>query len=162
MPPVKYPSLRSATSPTTTTTLGALVERFRPNLTPFEDLYRDLHTHPELSTKEARTASVVATKLRSLGFSEVMENIGGHGVVAIVRNGPGKTVLLRSELDGLAVGEETGLPYASKVRMEDPWGVQRPVMHACAHDMHTTCLLAAAALLQSAQESWSGTLVLLF
>jgi hypothetical protein len=94
--------------------------------------------------------------------SEVVENIGGHGIVAMLRNGPGRTVLVRSELDALPICEETDLPYSSKVEMEDPWGVERPVMHACAHDMHATCLLAASFLLLAAKESWSGTLLLLF
>ncbi|MCJ1430726.1 hypothetical protein MMC27_000076 [Xylographa pallens] len=158
----------AATSPDTHTnahphgSLASIVERFRPSLTPFEAFYRDLHQNPELPTKERRTASVVAEKLRSIGYTEVHENIGGYGLVAVFRNGPGKTILIRSELDALPVCEKTELSYASKVRMQDAWGAERPVMHACAHDMHATCLLAASTLLHSAQDLWSGTLLILF
>ncbi|PSN61596.1 Zn-dependent exopeptidase, partial [Corynespora cassiicola Philippines] len=142
--------------------LASLVDRFRPDLAPFEDFYRDLHQHPELPTKEVRTVSLVAAKLKQLGYSDVIENIGGHGIVAILRNGPGRTALVRSELDALPIREEAKLPYSSTVRMEDSWGVERPVMHACAHDMHATCLLAASSLLLAAKQSWSGTLLVLF
>jgi metal-dependent amidase/aminoacylase/carboxypeptidase family protein len=127
-----------------------------PDLTAFEEFYRELHHHPELPTQELCTSLLVARKLRDLGFLEVFEDIGGHGIVAMFRNGPGKTVLIRADLDALPIREETGLPYASKVEMKDSWGVERPVMHACAHDMHAAFLLAASSLLLAAKEHWSG------
>jgi hippurate hydrolase len=118
-------------------------------LTP---LYRDLHSHPELSSQEHRTAGIVATWLRELGH-EVVEGVGGTGVVGILRNGPGPTVLLRADMDALPVTEATGLPYASTVE---------GVMHACGHDVHVTCLLGAAERLTATREAWAGTVVCLF
>jgi metal-dependent amidase/aminoacylase/carboxypeptidase family protein len=131
--------------------LGAIVDRYRPDLRTFENAYRSLHQLPDLPSQEESTSSSIAEYLAQLRFEEVPENIGGHGVVGIVRNGPGKTVLIRAELDALPVQERTRLPYASKEWMEDSWGVERPVMHACAHDMHMTCVLAASSLLLAAK-----------
>ena len=122
-----------------------------------EDFYRDLHAHPELPHQEHRTAGNVASRLRETGF-EVHEGIGGTGVVGILRNGDGPTVLLRADMDALPVLEATGLSYASTRTSEDG----TPVMHACGHDVHVTCLLGAAALMSLAQEQWAGTLVVLF
>ena len=122
-----------------------------------EDFYRDLHAHPELPHQEHRTAGDVAARLRDTGF-EVHEGIGGTGVVGILRNGDGPTVLLRADMDALPVLETTGLPYASAQTADDG----TPVMHACGHDVHVTCLLGAAALMARAQEQWAGTLVVLF
>jgi amidohydrolase len=116
------------------------------------DVYRDLHRHPELSGEEHRTAGVVAAWLRALGH-EVVEGIGGTGVVGVLRNGPGPTVLLRADMDALPVTEATGLAYASGVE---------GTMHACGHDVHVTCLLGAAERLTLSREAWSGTVVLLF
>ncbi|HYN65986.1 MAG TPA: amidohydrolase, partial [Ornithinibacter sp.] len=115
-------------------------------------LYRDLHTHPELSGQEHRTAGVVATWLRELGH-DVVEGVGGTGVVGILRNGAGPTVLLRADMDALPVTEATGLAYASTVE---------GVMHACGHDVHVTCLLGAADRLTAARDTWTGTLLCLF
>jgi hippurate hydrolase len=115
------------------------------------DVYRDLHAHPELSGQEHRTAGIAAAWLRDLGL-EVVEGIGGTGVVGILRNGAGPTVLLRADMDALPVTEATDLAHASTVD---------GVMHACGHDVHVTCLLGAADRLTAARESWSGTLVLL-
>lgn len=126
-----------------------------------EDLYRDLHQHPELSHQEHRTAGLVAGKLRDWGY-EVHEGIGGTGVVGILRSGSGPTVLLRADMDALPVEEATGLPYASTVRSTDAAGNDVPVMHACGHDIHVTCLLGAAELLASQSEQWNGTFVALF
>ncbi|HEY2236698.1 MAG TPA: amidohydrolase, partial [Candidatus Angelobacter sp.] len=95
-----------------------------------QTLYLDLHQHPELSSHETRTASELANRLRTLGY-EVTEHVGGTGVVAILKNGPGPTVMLRTELDALPVEEKTGLPYASKVRTKDDSGRDVGVMHAC-------------------------------
>lgn len=113
--------------------------------------YRDLHSHPELSGQEVRTAGVAATWLRENGF-DVTEGVGGTGVVGVLRRGEGPCVLLRADMDALPVQEATGLPHASTVD---------GVMHACGHDVHVTCLVGAAATL-AADPGWSGTLVCLF
>jgi hippurate hydrolase len=126
-----------------------------------EDLYRDVHRHPELSHHETRTAGLVAERLRSAGF-EVHEQVGGTGVVGVLRNGDGATVLLRADMDALPVREATGLPYASAVTSTDAAGNEVPVMHACGHDVHVACLAGAAQLLADGREHWSGTLVALF
>lgn len=126
-----------------------------------EDLYRDLHQHPELSHQEHRTADLVVGRLRGSGY-EVRDRIGGTGVVGVMRNGSGPTVLMRADMDALPVQEATGLPYASTVRANDAAGKDVPVMHACGHDMHVTCLLGAAALLAEGTEHWKGTAIALF
>lgn len=126
-----------------------------------EDLYRDLHRHPELSHQEHRTAAAVAERLRGFGY-DVHEGVGGTGVVGVLRNGTGPAVLLRADMDALPVREDTGLPYASAVTATDPRGDERPVMHACGHDVHVTCLLGAASLLAGAREHWRGSLVAVF
>ncbi|WP_017934525.1 amidohydrolase [Nocardioides sp. Iso805N] len=122
-----------------------------------EEFYRDLHAHPELPHQENRTASNVAARLREAGL-EVHEGIGGTGVVGILRHGEGPTILLRADMDALPVREQTGLPYASNQTTSDG----TPVMHACGHDVHVTCLLGATTLLARAPAAWSGTLVALF
>ncbi|MGW4801093.1 M20/M25/M40 family metallo-hydrolase, partial [Nonomuraea sp. NPDC004297] len=99
------------------------------------DLYRDLHRHPELPFREKRTAGLAAARLRAAGF-EVRTEVGGTGVVGVLRNGDGPTVVLRADMDALPVSEATGLPYASTATMPDAEGRQVPVMHACGHDMH--------------------------
>lgn len=126
-----------------------------------EALYRDIHQHPELSHQEQRTAGLIAEKLREFNY-QLREGIGGTGVVGIMRNGDGPTVLMRADMDALPVEEATGLPYASTARATDPAGHDVPVMHACGHDVHITCLLGAAALLATAAEQWSGTAIALF
>lgn len=127
-----------------------------------EDVYRDLHQHPELSGQEHRTAAVVAERLGLAGF-DVNTGVGGTGVVGILRNGEGPSVLLRADMDGLPVLEDTGLPYASREVATPPGGGNPvPVAHACGHDMHTACLLGAAQLLALAQKAWRGTLIALF
>ena len=126
-----------------------------------EDLYRDLHQHPELSHQERRTADLVVDRLRGSGY-EVQDRIGGTGVVGVLRNGSGPTVLMRADMDALPVQEATGLPYASTVRASDAAGKEVPVMHACGHDVHVTCLLGATALLAEGTEHWNGTAIALF
>ncbi|MFW6597210.1 amidohydrolase [Propionibacteriaceae bacterium Y2011] len=126
-----------------------------------QDTYRQLHQHPELSFQEVRTAALAADRLRQSGY-EVHEQVGGTGVVGILRNGDGPGVLLRADMDALPVREETGLPYASTDTATDDDGIEVPVMHACGHDVHVTALLGAATLLAMRQESWSGTVVALF
>ncbi|TPX11561.1 uncharacterized protein E0L32_007772 [Thyridium curvatum] len=142
-------------------TLRDVVDRWAPPLEPLEKLYKDIHANPELSRLEERTASVVASRLREIRY-DVHEAIGGHGVVGVLENGPGKVVLLRAELDALPIREQTNISYASTKRMADWWGRDQPVMHACGHDLHMTCLLAAAELLEAARSEWAGTLLVLF
>ena len=126
-----------------------------------EELYRDVHAHHELSHQETRTAGLVAGRLRDAGF-EVHEEVGGTGVVGVLRNGGGATVLLRADMDALPVREATGLPYASTVVATDAAGAEVPVMHACGHDVHVACLAGAAELLATGGKHWSGTLIALF
>ncbi|OMB92967.1 amidohydrolase [Mycobacterium sp. NS-7484] len=126
-----------------------------------ESLYRDLHEHPELSHRESETAAKVVERLRQFGY-QVHDGIGGTGVVGILANGSGATVLLRADMDALPVQEATGLEYASTVRVTDRQGNEVPVMHACGHDVHVTALLGAAQLLAEGREHWQGTLVVLF
>src|SRR5277367_4613318 len=107
------------------------------------DFYIDLHEHPELSSHETQTAAKLAERLRNLGY-EVTEHVGGTGIVAILKNGSGPTVMLRTELDALPVEEKTGLPYASKAHSKDDSGREVAVMHACGHDVHMAALFATA------------------
>jgi amidohydrolase len=126
-----------------------------------EDLYRDLHMHPELSLQEHRTAAKAAEQLEKAGF-EVTTGVGVTGVVGLLRNGDGPTVMLRADMDALPVKEETGLPYASTVTATGPDGQEVPVMHACGHDMHVTWLSGAANLLAETPDAWKGTLLAVF
>ncbi|WP_202026588.1 amidohydrolase [Rhodococcus sp. MS16] len=126
-----------------------------------EELYRDLHQHPELSHQEHRTAGIVAARLRGSGFS-VYEGVGGTGVVGVLENGDGPAVLLRADMDALPVREATGLAYASTAVASAADGDEVPVMHACGHDMHVACLLGAAQLLADGREHWNGTVIALF
>ena len=121
-------------------------------------LYQHLHTHPEISFQEVQTAARIAEELNQAGF-EVTAKVGGHGVVGVLKNGPGPTVLVRTDLDGLPVLEETGLPYASKARTKDDKGNDVPTMHACAHDIHMTSFIGTARVLATLRDQWSGTLV---
>jgi amidohydrolase len=126
-----------------------------------EDFYRTQHQHPELSHQEHRTAAAVAERLQQAGF-QVHRGVGGDGVVGVLANGDGPTVLLRADMDALPLREETGLSYASTATGTDAAGDQVPVMHACGHDVHVTCLLGAARLLADSNRAWQGTLVALF
>jgi len=121
-------------------------------------LYQDLHRHPELSRHETQTATKMAERLRALGF-EVTERVGGYGVVGVLRNGPGPTVLVRTDLDALPITEETGLPYASTVTAKNDAGETVGVAHACGHDIHMTSWVGAATLLVHAKDRWHGTLM---
>jgi hippurate hydrolase len=132
-----------------------IVEREYPSL---EKLYVHCHANPELSFREEKTAARVAQELQALGL-EVSTNVGGHGVVGVVRNGAGPTVLIRTDLDALPVMEQTGLPYASQVRTTNDFGVEVGVMHACGHDIHITSIVGAARALTQLRSRWSGTLV---
>jgi hippurate hydrolase len=126
-----------------------------------EELYRDFHRNPELSHREERTSGVVAEQLDALGY-EVHTKVGGTGVVGVLANGDGPTVLLRADMDALPVREATGLDYASTAVATDDEGQQTPVMHACGHDVHVSTLLGAARLFAEGREAWAGTLVTLF
>jgi len=123
-------------------------------------LYLDLHQNPELSSHEVQTAAKLASRLRGLGY-DVTEHVGGTGIVAILKNGAGPTVMLRTELDALPVEEKTGLSYASKVRAKDDAGHDVPVMHACGHDLHMASILGTAAIMAHSKDTWHGTLMLI-
>ncbi|QSQ24536.1 amidohydrolase [Pyxidicoccus parkwayensis] len=145
------PVLAAAPSPV----LGG-IDALYPDLDAF---YRDLHQSPELSLQEEQTAAKLTERLRKLGY-EVTPNVGGHGIVAILRNGKGPTVMLRTDMDALPVEEKTGLPYASQVKVKDPSGTTVSVMHACGHDVHMTSWIGTATLLAKAKDKWRGTLML--
>jgi hippurate hydrolase len=123
-------------------------------------LYRELHAAPELSRQEVKTAARMAAEARKAGFT-VTEKVGGTGVVAVLRNGPGPTLLIRTDMDGLPVTEATGLPFASKVRATTAEGVETGVMHACGHDTHMASWVGALRNLAAMKNQWSGTLVMI-
>jgi hippurate hydrolase len=130
-------------------------------LPDLEELYKDIHAHPELSMQETRTAGLAASRLRAAGY-QVTTGVGKTGVVGLLRNGDGPTVMLRADMDALPVKELTGLPYASKLTVTDREGKTVPVMHACGHDMHVTWLAGAIAILAQARDTWRGTLMAVF
>jgi hippurate hydrolase len=130
-------------------------------LDDLEALYKDIHSHPELSMQEKRTAGLAAERLKAAQF-EVTEGVGNTGVVGLLENGDGPTVMLRADMDALPVKEATGLPYASTATATDPDGNETPVMHACGHDIHVTWLAGASALLAGAKDAWRGTLMAVF
>src|SRR6266536_6443101 len=131
-------------------------------------VYKDIHSHPELSAHEERTSAIIAKELRAAGC-EVTEHFGKYdkpnltcyGVIGLMKNGEGPRVLVRTDMDALPVEEKTGLPYASKVTTKDDAGNAVHVMHACGHDVHMTSLIGAATLLARAKDRWRGTLVLI-
>ncbi|GAA2981998.1 MULTISPECIES: M20 family metallopeptidase [Streptomyces] len=139
-------------------TVLAGLDADRPAL---EDLYKDLHRHPELGLREHRTAKKAADALRACGY-DVTEGVGGTGVIGVLRNGDGPVVMARADMDALPVREETGLPYASTVTVPDGNGGEQPVMHACGHDVHVTGLIGCARLMARGRDAWSGTFVALF
>ena len=122
-------------------------------------LYRDLHANPELSEQEEATAAKLARRLKAMKF-QVTEKVGGTGVVAVMKNGGGPVLLIRADMDALPVTEQTGLPFASKVRTKTADGLETGVMHACGHDTHMTAFIATARLLSSMKDRWKGTLVM--
>jgi hippurate hydrolase len=126
-----------------------------------ETVYKDIHAHPELSMQETRTAGVAANHLKTLGF-EVTTGVGKTGVVGILRNGDGPTVMLRADMDTLPIKEATDLPYASTVTATGPDGETVPVAHSCGHDMHVACLIGATSLFAKSRDSWHGTLMPVF
>lgn len=135
--------------------VDAIVESDYPRL---DELYKYLHANPELSNMEKNTAARVAKELREVGF-EVTENVGGYGVVGVLKNGAGKTILVRADMDGLPIKEETGLPYASKTITKDDKDTDQPAMHACGHDIHISVMLGTAKTLAQLKNQWKGTLV---
>jgi amidohydrolase len=142
--------------------LSEILQGASLDLAPYEDLYRYFHAHPELSLQEQSTSQKITAHLSQLKAFEIHTNIGGYGLAGVLKNGAGSTILLRADMDALPVKELTGLPYASSVTMRDADGIEKPVMHACGHDMHITCLLAAAETLANIRDAWSGTLIVLF
>jgi amidohydrolase len=140
---------------------GSLPGNLKELLPQLEALYTDIHAHPELSMQETRTAGLAAEHLRKAGY-EVTTGVGKTGVVGLLRNGEGPTVMLRADMDALPVREATGAPYASQVTATDQEGHTVPVMHACGHDMHVTWLVGATTLMAQTRDSWRGTLMAVF
>lgn len=130
-------------------------------LPDLEALYKDIHAHPELSMQETRTAGIAADRLKQAGF-EVTAGVGKTGVVGLLRNGDGPTVMLRADMDALPIAEATGLDYASQVTATDAEGKIVPVGHMCGHDMHVAWLVGAATLLSQKRKAWKGTLMAVF
>jgi hippurate hydrolase len=139
---------------------ASLPDSIQADMPMLMNLYRDLHAHPELSMMEVRTPALLAGKMRELGF-DVTEHVGKTGVVAVMKNGPGPVLLIRADMDALPVKEQTGLPFASKVRARSLAGVETDVMHACGHDTHIATWLATARRLSSMKDQWSGTVVMI-
>jgi len=135
--------------------------RIRDLLPDLERVYADIHAHPELSMQETRTAGVAADRLRAAWF-DVTPAVGKTGVVGVLRNGQGRTVMLRADMDALPIREETGLAYASTETATDSTGTSVPVMHACGHDMHVTWLIGAATVMAQTRDTWKGTLMPVF
>jgi amidohydrolase len=126
-----------------------------------EAMYKDLHQHPELSMQEVRTAKIVADAMQSFGY-EVTRNVGVTGVVCVMKNGAGRTVMLRADMDALPMAETSGLPYASTATARDAEGDEVGVAHSCGHDMHVTWIIGAAQILSANRSAWHGTLMIVF
>lgn len=142
---------------------NSVFEQHSPDYEAYAALYKHFHAHAELSYVEHQTAEKVADILRSISSDlQIQTGIGGTGLISVLHNGPGKTILLRADMDALPVKEHTGLDYACTKEMKDDKGEWHNVMHACGHDMHVTAMLAAAETLVSCRSSWSGTVVFLF
>lgn len=139
----------------------ALPDLSDAQLAELEEIYQDIHAHPELSMQETRTAGLAAAWLRRHGY-EVTEGIGGTGVVGLLRNGEGATVLLRADMDALPVEESTGLPYASRESGTDRFGQATSIAHACGHDMHVVWLMGATRILAENRNGWKGTVIAVF
>ncbi len=140
---------------------NAILAKLSALLPALETTYKDIHAHPELSMQEERTAGIAADRLRNAKF-EVTTGVGKTGVVGVLRNGEGPTVMMRADMDALPVLEATGLPYASNVSAADRDGNTVPVMHACGHDMHVTWLVGVSTLLAQARDAWRGTAMAVF
>ena len=125
-----------------------------------EEMYLHFHRNPELSNLESETAKRLSTEIRAFGY-DVTEGVGGTGFVAVLKNGPGPTIMISADMDGLPVKEQSGLEYASTATQVDEAGIEQPVMHACGHDVHITALVGTARQMAERSEDWSGTLVLI-
>jgi hypothetical protein len=145
----------------TTCSASALASGIATLLPELEAIYKDLHQHPELSMHEVRTAKVAADWIERFGY-DVSRNVGKTGVVGVLRNGAGPTVMLRADMDALPMTEATGLPYASAVKATDEGGTTVGVFHGCGHDMHVTWLMGAARVLSEHRDSWHGTALVVF
>lgn len=141
--------------------VNALQGRSDTLLAELEAIYKDLHQHPELSMQEVRTAKIAADHIEALGY-EVTRDVGITGVVGVLRNGAGPTVMLRADMDALPMAENTGLPYASTVKAKDEDGVEVDVAHSCGHDMHVTWLMGVARVLAEHRDAWRGTVMVVF
>src|SRR5215213_3000979 len=139
---------------------AALSDAIGADMPQLMALYRDLHANPELSMQEVRTPAKLAAEMRKLGF-DVTEHVGKTGVVAVMKNGPGPVLLLRADMDALPVTEQTGLAFASKVRVTTAAGVETGVMHACGHDTHVASWLGIARRMAAMKDQWSGTLMMI-
>ena len=139
---------------------AALSDAIKGDMPQLMTLYRDLHANPELSMQEVRTPAKLAAEVRKLGFT-VTEKVGKSGVVAVMKNGPGPVLMIRADMDGLPVVEQTGLPFASKVRATARAGVETGVMHACGHDTHMAAWIGTAKRLAAMKDQWTGTLVMI-
>ena len=139
---------------------AALSDAIKGDMPHLMTLYRDLHANPELSMQEVRTPAKLAAEARKLGFT-VTEKVGKSGVVAVMKNGPGPVLMIRADMDGLPVVEQTGLPFASKVRATARSGVETGVMHACGHDTHMAAWMGTAKRLAAMKDQWSGTLIMI-
>jgi len=144
----------SSTSPDLSAAIAADYER------ELKALFLDFHKNPELSYKETRTAGIIAQKWRDAGFT-VTEKVGGTGVVAVMKNGEGPTLMLRADMDGLPLVEDSGLDYMSTATQVSIDGEEKPVMHACGHDVHITSLIGTANQMAARKDQWAGTLVLI-
>lgn len=144
--------------PTLIKTIAGAIDSLLPEL---ETIYKDLHQHPELSMQEVRTAQIAGDYAQKFGF-DVTRQVGVTGVVAVLRNGDGPTVMLRADMDALPMAEASGLPYASTVKAKDEDGYEVAVAHSCGHDMHVTWLMGVARLMAEHRDAWSGTLMAVF
>ena len=142
------------------TLLEAVESRINQEYASLDSLYKHLHSHPELSLQEKETGQRIADELERAGFA-VTREVGGHGVVGLLRNGTGPTVLVRTDLDALPIKEQTGLPYTSAVEAKDDKGDTVSVMHACGHDVHMTVFVGTARLLAQTKDQWRGTVIML-
>ncbi|BAV65784.1 amidohydrolase [Sphingobium cloacae] len=160
---VSLPSVASAQTPApaaATPQQSELGAAIAGDMDGLMTLYRDLHANPELSGQETATAAKLARRLKAMKF-DVTEKVGGTGVVAVMKNGSGPVLLIRADMDGLPVTEQTGLPFASKVRAKTAEGTDTGVMHACGHDTHMTAFIETAKLLSTRKDQWKGTLVMI-
>ena len=144
----------------TTAPAATIAEGVQADMPQLMTIYRDLHSHPELSMQEVRSPAILAAEARKLGY-EVTEHVGKSGVVAVMKNGPGPVLLIRADMDALPVKEQTGLPFASTVTGKLADGTVTPVMHACGHDTHMTTWIGTARRMAAMKDQWSGTLVMI-